>query len=333
VLNAPVAAVERSRLASIGFGGSIHELLEVRLGDCSRRLVLKRTALAEVWTVYRTGDQVGREAALLREPALDGVWESFACPYRAYAVEEGAIGLLMEDLGPTLLPDLDQPIAEAQEDAILGALAGLHARYWQAPETRLPWLMSPTIRFAVIGPRAAAEEAGRPASARFAAFFSLMQSGWDAALRLLPPELAEVVSRPAESLAGECAGLPWTLLHGDAKIANFGLYPDGRVAAFDWEWIGAGPPTLELGWYLAVNSARLARPKESVIARYRELLEAALGSGIPEHQWRRLLAVGILCGAAMLLWPKALALEAGAPGAAAEWQWWVEQLRVSVKGD
>jgi hypothetical protein len=28
----------------------------------------------------------------------------------------------------------------------------------------------------------------------------------------------------------------------------------------------------------------------------------------------------------MLLWSKALALEAGAPGAAAEWAWWVAEL-------
>ena len=81
------------------------------------------------------------------------------------------------------------------------------------------------------------------------------------------------LGRPASVLAADCAGLPWTLLHGDAKVANFALLPGRRVAAFDWQLLGIGPATLDLGWYLAVNAGRLARPKEHVIARYRDLLD------------------------------------------------------------
>ena len=99
------------------------------------------------------------------------------------------------------------------------------------------------------------------------------------------------------------------------------------MAAFDWEWIAAGPPTLDLGWYLAVNSGRLARPKEEVIGRYRDLLEAALGGPLDGPTWERLLAVGLLCGALMLLWAKALALDHGSPRSLPEWDWWIERLR------
>ena len=326
LLGTPVVAVTRSTLAGIGYGGSVHELVEVQLHGGTRRLHLKRTALAEVWPVYRTGDTIGREAALLRERSLDGVWEAYACPYLAVAAEDGEIGLLMEDLTDALLPDVDEPISEAQEDILLGALARLHARYWGAPPLRLPWLMTPTARFAAMGPQAADEEAVRPASARFAPFFEMMRTGWEAALRHLPPEATELVSRPPERLAAACADLPWTLLHGDTKVGNLGLCADGRVAAFDWEWVGVGPPTLDLGYHLAVNSSRLARPKEDVIARYRTMLEAQLETRIDDGAWRRLVRVGVLCGAVMLLWPKALGLESGNPRAAAEWDWWAEQL-------
>ena len=247
LLGAPVAAVERSTLAGIGYGGSVHELLRVQLAGGERRFHLKRTSLAEVWPAYRTGDSIGREAALLREPTLAGVWEAFACPYLAYAAEDGEIGLLMEDLSDALLPDVDEPISEAQEDALLAAQACLHARYWGAPELRLPWLTPPAARFAVIGPRAAGEEAARPASARYAPFFEMMQRGWEAALRRLRPEEAELVSLPPERLAARCADLPWTLLHGDTKVGNLAWCADGRVAAFDWEIVGVGPPTLDLG--------------------------------------------------------------------------------------
>ncbi len=74
LLGAPVVTVKRSILTGIGYGGSVHELLEVQLDGSERRLHLKRTALAEVWPVYRTGDRIGREAALLRDRSLDGVW-------------------------------------------------------------------------------------------------------------------------------------------------------------------------------------------------------------------------------------------------------------------
>ncbi|HEY7728921.1 MAG TPA: phosphotransferase [Candidatus Eisenbacteria bacterium] len=71
--------------------------------------------------------------------------------------------------------------------------------------------------------------------------------------------------------------LPRTLLHGDAKVANFALMPDSRVAELDWALVGAGPASVDLGRYLAVNASRLARPKEEAVARYRTLLAERLG--------------------------------------------------------
>ena len=120
-----------------------------------------------------------------------------------------------------------------------------------------------------------------------------------------------------------------SLLHGDAKIANFAVLPSGRAAAFDWAWVGAGPPTLDLGWYLAINAGRLARPRDAVLARYRQLLEVELGSSLPAVIWEQLVQVGLLCGALMLLWQKALALEleeAPSPQAEDDWLWWVNAL-------
>ena len=44
--------------------------------------------------------------------------------------------------------------------------------------------------------------------------------------------------------------------------------------------------------------------------------------------WERMVSVGVLCGALMLLWAKALSLEeSGSPYAVEEWNWWVTQLR------
>jgi aminoglycoside phosphotransferase (APT) family kinase protein len=138
--------------------------------------------------------------------------------------------------------------------------------------------------------------------------------------------MVRLLQTDADELVGRCAaGLPRTLLHGDAKVANFALLPTG-VAALDWSWVGAGPCTLDLGWYLAVNAGRLARPKPAVIGRYRVFLEAALESRLADEQWSRLVAFGVLAGARLLLWEKALVMQSGSARATAEWKWWLQAL-------
>ncbi len=324
----PVASIERSPLVTLGYTytGNTLERLDLRLASGGRQtLVLKRTATTLNWVAWRSGDAVGREAALLAEPALSSVWEVLACPYRAFAAHGGDAGLLMDDLSDHLLPDIDEPIAVADEDTMLAALAALHARFWESDVLRLPWLAAPVVRFALLGPIASTEEARRSSPD---VFFDDVRRGWEIAFSRLPPHVRDLLSREASVLAAGCAGLPATLLHGDAKVANFALLPGRRVAAFDWQLLGCGPATLDLGWYLAVNAGRLARPKEHVIARYRDLLESHLACPLSNLLWERMVSVGVMSGALMLLWAKALSLEeSGSPHAAEEWDWWVTQLR------
>ena len=319
-----VEGLRRIPLGTNGYSGSIHERWEVeRRGGERLSLVLKRTRPSHDWTAYRTGDNAGREAILLSTPELTGVWDVFQCPYRAYAIQDGEIALLMDDLGEHLFPDVDEPIAQIHEDLLLDALASLHASHWNSEALRLPWLVTPAKFFRVLGPLSADEEALRPQSF---ALFDTVGEGWRSAFARLPTAIGGLLSRPAEVLANRCKGLPRTLLHGDAKISNFAVLPGGKCAAFDWALIGVGPATLDLGWYLAVNAGRLARPKEAVIARYRDLLESKLGAVLSAEVWGRMLSAGLLCGALMLLWSKALALESGSEKAAREWEWWVGQL-------
>jgi hypothetical protein len=287
------------------------------------RLVLKRFSLASSWTAYRTGDAVGREAALLMEPALSGVWEVYRNPYRAFAVEGTQVGLLMTDLTDVLLPDDGAQLDMIREDALLGALASLHARFWESDALQTSWLAPLAVRFHILHPTAGTEELKR---ITVAPVFALVQRGWEIALRAVPARVAAWLQRPAEEIARDFAHLPQTLLHGDTKVANFGFYPSGEVAAFDWATMGRGPATIDLGYCLAINSVKLARSKEKVIVRYRGLLEARLGKQVPNGTWEEMATAAVIAGAGMLLWSKALALEAGAPGAAAEWAWWVAEL-------
>jgi antitoxin (DNA-binding transcriptional repressor) of toxin-antitoxin stability system len=322
-LAGPVIAVERLPMATVGFSGSSHERFELKLESGDRLpLVLKRTSLQRDWVAARSGDLLGREAALLAEPALDGVWEVFACPYVGYAAEPGEIGVLMHDLTEFLMPDVRAPLQPEQEEALLGRITALHVRFWEAGVLELPWLARPELYGTTISRRLL--EA--PAEQRPAHMFDRVRQGWELALARSPRPVAELLAAAPEPLVARLPGLPRTLLHGDVKVANFAAIPGGRIAAFDWAIIGAGPPTIELGWYLAVNATRLTGSKQAFVERYRERLEARLGLARDERLWRRLWEVAVLAGAYMLLWSKAHAVAAGTPGADAEWSWWAEEL-------
>jgi len=319
-----VASVRAEPLSTAGYSGSTHQRLTATYeGGRERSFVVKTVDIAHDWTLRISDDNVGREAALLGAPEMLGMWDFFHCPYLAYATVEGYIGLLMEDLSDHLFPDVDEPISLEAEEAALSSLAGLHARYWESEALKLPWLTRATESFGAMGPHAP-DSPGMQVSAP--ELREMMRRGWEACAKLLPAEVFALLSRKKEEFARLCEGLPKTLIHGDAKMGNFAFMPDKKIAAFDWAMVGVAPPTVDLGWYLAINASRLARPKEEVVRRYRELLEGRLGRPLDEKLWARMLDIGILYGAVMLLWTKALSLASMTSVSRREWSWWVSRL-------
>jgi hypothetical protein len=320
----PIADLRSEPIAVPGFTGARFERISLRLrGGITRSVVLKRARLEYDWTAWRTADTFGRAALPLGEPALAGIWQVYACPYLAHAAADGEVGLLMDDLGPHLLPDVRQPLEEVAEDALVNALARLHARFWNAPELDDPRLATAPRVLGMLGPRLAREVGARVS---LAPVIERAQHGWEVAFHHLPASTAARLLQPPEDIVSGGGALPRTLLHGDTKVANFAILPDQNVTAFDWGCIAAGPPALDLGWYLAVNATRIRGTKESFVARYRRRLEVALNDSFSEDSWSALVRAAIESGAMLLLWSKALALEHGDTSARAEWDWWVENL-------
>jgi len=316
-------------LQTAGFTAAVHERLDITLVSGARRsLVVKRVNVAADWTASRTGDRAGREALLLDSPSFDAVWQEVASPYLAFWRDGGNIGLVMEDLAPALLPDARLPLEETTEDALLGAIASIHARFWCSPVLDATWLAAPHHYLGLLDERGTPGEGPGSLPAALGQRVSL---GWAAAQRHMPPSVARLLSVPAVAMADEWSHLPRTLLHGDVKVANFAMVPDGRVAAFDWAMTGAGPCTIDLGWYLGVNASRLARPADAVIARYRNLLARAMQETLPDALWDSLVRVAVITGARMMLWSKALALEAQGAGAREEWSWWLDHLQDAAR--
>ena len=92
--------------------------------------------------------------------------------------------------------------------------------------------------------------------------------------------------------------------------------PDGRTILLDWAYPGSGPIHWDLGWYLALNSARLPVSKEATIDALRDALERR---GIDTDGWFDLqLDLCLLGIAACFGWEKAMGNES-------ELRWWEDR--------
>jgi aminoglycoside phosphotransferase (APT) family kinase protein len=110
---------------------------------------------------------------------------------------------------------------------------------------------------------------------------------------------------------------PQTLVHGNFKLDNLGVTPDGRTVLLDWEGSGRGAATSDLAWYLAINCRRLPQTKEESIDAYRAALEA---SGIDTSPWwDEQLSLSLLGGLVHFGWEKAFG------GLDDELSWWQDR--------
>jgi hypothetical protein len=320
----PVVGIELEPLPTVSYSGSRHRRMRVtRVGAPELRLVLKLTSATQDW-VHRMSDaRRCREAELLRATELAGIWSVFACPYIAFAEEGPQTGLLMHDLGAHLFANVREPIAQEEEDLLLRSLARMHALFWARTLASVGWMATLETFHTLMGPNLVGHacESLLPEGLR-----ANVIGGWREALARAPTRVAAHLRTPTAELLQAWRTLPNTVIHGDVRVSNFAVLPGQRVAAFDWALIGWAPASVDLGWYLAVNASRLARPKEKVIAAYRAFLEMQLGLPFSPVEWKTFEGSAIEIGARMLLWAKANALAAGSPGGSAEWEWWMERL-------
>ena len=318
-----IVSIEKQILKTSGFSGSNHERISLHLANRSIiSLILKRVVPSKDMTIWRSGNVIDREVRLIESEELKGVWNIIQSPYVAYAREGENSALLMRDLSGSLFPDVREPIAVEPENLILLTLARLHAKFWEQKALSNSWLANDKVFVDFLAPESSAEvkNAGRQHP-----IFTAVQAGWHAAFQLMPPELRSFVLEPPTQEMLEA--LPKTLIHGDSKLANFCILPSQRVSAFDWTVVAYACPAIEIGWYIAVNASRLARPKEKVLHQYRQALQQELGKEISDVTWNMMMNVAIMAGARMLLWNKALNVQKNIAGAKEEWDWWIEELK------
>ncbi len=258
------------------------------------------------------------------------VWEAGLMDVAADQIDHATLGaarwgrngwgvaLLMRDVTAELVPVGDTPLAEADHLAFLDHLAGLTARTWGWRDEI--GLLPPAWRWSFFADCVLECEAalGFPEPVPRVAV-----EGWQRFRSVVPTELADLVDevrRQPGTFQAAVAATPTALLHGDWKFGNLGRARDGRTVLIDWAYVGEGPVAHELGWYLALNRARLpiGHTKERVIDDFTAALErAGVDTG---GWWERQLGLCLLGALAQFGWEKAL-------GPEDELRWWCDRAR------
>lgn len=331
-----VTAVRRFPFhSSDSLSGSRFQAIET---DAGERYVLKRIAHTWDWIMRTTDDHHGRAMLAWQTGLLDQLPPEIVHGVVAGARDGEGWAILMRDFGADLIPPGDEPIALADNDCFLEAMAAMQAAFWERSGLADPALGFCSLRghYVELAPAAVASEVGGDNPIP-----PLILRGWALLEELVAPAVAETVRALLDEPGPLCAALaryPQTVVHGDWKLGNLGLLRDGtrRVVLLDWAVVGPAPPAVDLAWYLAVNAARLPVSKEETIAHFRAALAARLGDRFDESWWRPQLELGLLGGFVQLGWPKLLGAVEGPTAAVrrreqAELAWWSEQVQAGAR--
>ncbi|HUP87344.1 MAG TPA: phosphotransferase [Acidimicrobiales bacterium] len=226
--------------------------------------------------------------------------------------------LLMRDVSRDLVAVGDDPFPEDQHASFIDHLAAMCARTWGWHDDvgLLPYALRWT--YFDIASLESERRLGWPERVP-----KIAAEGWSRFAERAPADVFDAVAglrRDIAPLGDALAGTPSCFLHGDWKASNLGTAPDGRTVLIDWVYLGEGPACHELGWYLALNRAKLpaGHLKERAIEDFRVALER---HGVPTGGWwERQLHLSLLGTLVQHGWEKAL-------GDDDELRWWCERAR------
>jgi Phosphotransferase enzyme family len=273
--------------------------------------VLKVTSAGGDWIMRATSDYKGREAILANAAWVrDGQVSSPAIG----SAQDGAVfSILMHDISEYLLAN--ERLTHDQLNAILRGMSRLHSLV-PPREADVPWC-SVENRLTLFMP-----DPEKLASFRIA---NDILRGWELFFEHAPGSIGDLVRSlfddigPLKRALGQ---LPSCFLHGDLKLDNIGIHPDGTLSLIDWSMPMMAPAAIDLGWFLAMNSRTLPLSLDETLAAYTSC------STIEGRLHERHQALTILCGLLIRGWRKGLDAGSGEPS---ELGWWCERASSAAK--
>jgi hypothetical protein len=301
-------------------GNSGAALARLTRGD-GTELIAKHVGGTADWLGRVTRDR-GRTALLWEAGAFARMPAELDHGIEAVIPDEAGWWVLMRDVAARFLGD-ERRLSRAESRRILAAAAAMHVEFaGDAPE----------------GAAALADRLGMsalPVAERERESTDLLpkqiEAAWDAFAAAAHQDVAtEVMSAardPGPLAVALLEAAEPTLLHGDLRDDNLGL-TDESVVAIDWDLATAGPPTVELAWYLCHDVWRIDASHDEIEADFRaaegDLVDDAaheLGmlSGLVQYGW--------IFGHSALIHPDPAERE----WAQEELGWWVPRTRRALE--
>src|SRR3954447_213165 len=266
------------------------------------------------WLAEGSRDTSCRSVTLFEDGVYDAtgdIVDSTVVSVARLGVGSWPAAMLMRDASADFVP-VDAAVDLDTHRALLDAMAGLHARFWENPPDTT--YMPLAVNYEFLSPRRALAE--RESGGDRSDVLRAVGPGWAQVKSEAPPVwsvVAALLDDPAPLVKGLGRG-PSTFLHGDWKMGNLGRGVDGRVVIVDWDRPMAASPVIDLGWYVAVNCDRLPESKDATLDTYRPALERR---GVAtESWWDEQVELGLLGAFLQLGWSKA--------GQPEELSWWTE---------
>ena len=282
--------------------------------------ILKHVHIDDDWTMRFFFETTCIPVEVWRRGLMDALPERIDHATVAVAAGLGRDGLggalLMRDVGPAMVPAGDDPLPLDHHLQLLDDMAALAAAMWGFADDA--GLLPRANRWRAFNDAGiAAEEArGFPDAVP-----RIAKEGWACFDQRAPDDVHDIVQglrRDTRPLVDAVAATPLTFIHGDWKLGNLGVGADGRTVLLDWTYCGVGPACFDLGWYLAINAARLPQRKDDAIAAFRTSLEHR---GLDTAGWwDRQLELCLLGTFVLFGWEKAF-------GGDDEFGWWCDRAR------
>jgi hypothetical protein len=287
-------------------GSTLERITVTEASGAVGRYVVKHLRPLGDWIARATRDERMREYQLAASAIPGALPRGLGTAVlHAQSRSDGGATLVMRDISEHLSPPGDEPFTREQSTRSLEGLARLHSAFYGFPTRFMSGIGACALGhwLALLAPATGRRET----TAAPGTVPTLLVPGWAAfarqapeAWRVLGPLLDD--PRPVVAALREC---PDTFIHGDPKAGNLAFEPD-QLTLLDWGLCARAPGGIDLGWFLAVNSAKLPMTRDDAIEIYRAERERL--RRLPAHgeQWDRELALSLLAGTMRLGWAKAL---------------------------
>jgi len=305
--------------SSDGKSGSTFERLRID----GAPYVLKSLSYDDDWIMRVTGDVDHRPFLSWRAGLYHQTPDCIDHTMVAMAVDgsgtSARLSMLMHDVGEYLIPEGDDVVAPEVHESFIDHMAAMHAHFWGWHDD--VGLSPLAHRFRFFAPDNIAGELRRD---EVSPVITVADHGWRLLADRAPAfsAIAATIHADPQRLAHALSRTPSTFVAGDWKMGNLGHHLDGRTILLDWAYPGEAPGAWDLGWYLALNRARLPQSKEASIDAYRDALQRR---GIDTAAWfDRQIALSLLGIAAAFGWEKA-------HGDEDELRWWEDRAQHGMR--